>query len=480
MKKLNRAIALLLILCVIPVIGVSAHPFEDVASGSWYDSYVEYVYANGLMNGTSGSTFGPDENMSRAMVVTVLYRMAGSPAVTTVAPFTDVPADQYYAAPVNWAYLTQVVNGTSDTTFSPSLDVTREQLVTIIFRYAASNGYDTSARADLSGYADMAQIDGYAVDAFQWAVSCGIISGTSATTLDPNGNATRAQCAAILQRVNEKFRSPASANPELTVIVRDKTMSIGETYQIEYTYTGDKSNLTWKSRNTSVATVDANGLVTTLAEGKAKIMVSDGNQTGMCTVIVDKSVVRVTELVVVSTDGLLYDGVTRYAGDYLWMKVSNRPWEATRDITVTSSNPAVVSVSKYNDDYGNVQITLNFNSAGSSVITLTSGDGVVSKSYTISVASGYSFDPGDGQLSPEEFASYATKVMCANGFTEKDNLGSWRLMTLTAEELTFDRAISTGQARVHEWWPNGVRSCQIVYIGQNEDGNYQFHTCWGD
>jgi hypothetical protein len=230
-----------------------------------------------------------------------------------------------------------------------------------------------------------------------------------------------------------------------------------------------------------VATVNSNGVVTAVAEGTTYIMVSDGSTTKTCNITVKAApAVKATEIVFRVQDGPIYDGVTRYAGDYVWFVAYTQPYEANKEITVTSSNPSVVSVSSGSSGgvTNGVGVTLKFKSAGSAKITLTSGDGAVSKTYTINVKSGYSFNPGSGQLTPEEFADYATRVMCANGF-KKETCGSWRLFTLSANQLTFSTAVQHGQGLVHDWWPNGNRYCNIVYVGQDDNGNYQFHECWG-
>lgn len=178
-------------------------PFTDVQPGAWYYDYVDYVYQNGLMNGVSDTSFAPDGNMTRSMLATVIYRAAGSHDLPDEMPFTDVPADSWYNDAVNWAYINKIVNGTSSTTFSPDAQITREQIVTMFYRYAQNWQCDTGIRADLSGYNDAGTINDYAKDAFRWAVEAGIINGTTDTTLSPKDNATRAQCAAIMQRFNQ-------------------------------------------------------------------------------------------------------------------------------------------------------------------------------------------------------------------------------------------------------------------------------------
>ncbi|MBQ4092696.1 MAG: S-layer homology domain-containing protein, partial [Firmicutes bacterium] len=178
-------------------------PFTDVAPDSWYKEAVDFAYYNGLMNGVSDTTFGPDGVTTRAQLVTILYRYAGSPQVSGEVPFTDLDAKggSWYMDGVKWAYQNKIVNGTGATTFSPNNQLTREQLVTILYRYC--NEYlhmNTSEREGLSKYSDVKLVDNYAMGPFQWAVAKGYVSGTSATKLSPDDSATRAQISTIMMR----------------------------------------------------------------------------------------------------------------------------------------------------------------------------------------------------------------------------------------------------------------------------------------
>ncbi len=182
----------------------STLPFWDIPTGFWCHDEVQYVYERGLMNGTGPATFSPDGSTTRSMIVTILYRMEGSPAVGG-ADFTDVPPGLYYAPAVAWASANGIVNGYSDGTFRPGASITREQLAAFLYRYARYRGGETSARADLSVYADAAGIAGYAVEAMEWANAVGLVNGTSGSTLSPRGTATRAQAAVILTRFARNF-----------------------------------------------------------------------------------------------------------------------------------------------------------------------------------------------------------------------------------------------------------------------------------
>lgn len=193
--------------CVVHVVPASGPNFTDVDEDAWYYDAVQYVCETGLFLGTSDTTFGPDEVMDRAMLATVLYRLEGEPDVTgQELIFTDVPEDTWYTDAVIWANANGIVNGTGDTTFSPGEPVVREQIATLLYRYAEWKGYDTTARADLSGYADADLISEYAADAISWANAAGLIMGNSANTLNPAGDATRAEVAAILLRFAENVQ----------------------------------------------------------------------------------------------------------------------------------------------------------------------------------------------------------------------------------------------------------------------------------
>lgn len=173
--------------------------FTDIA-GHWAEDSIREIVDVGLMNGTSESTFEPNGNMTRAMLVTLFWRMESEPAVTSSAAFEDVAAGSWYADAVNWANGEGIVTGFSDTEFGPENAITREQIAVLLYRYEQYKGNDVSARADLSGYSDYAQISGYAQDAMSWANAEGLMTGRTASTLDPKGTATRAEIATLLVR----------------------------------------------------------------------------------------------------------------------------------------------------------------------------------------------------------------------------------------------------------------------------------------
>lgn len=177
-------------------------PFTDVSRTSWFYADAAFVYEKGLFSGTDSSTFSPDASMTRAMLVTVLYRLEGQPAVTGSSSFADVKSGVYYERAVIWAAANGIVTGTGSASFSPDAKVTREQLAAILYRYAQYRKLDTSANAKLNGFSDADNVSGYASAALGWAVAEGLVNGASGRLM-PKGNATRAQVAAIFHRFVE-------------------------------------------------------------------------------------------------------------------------------------------------------------------------------------------------------------------------------------------------------------------------------------
>ena len=174
-------------------------PFTDVSTSDWFYDDVAFVYKNGLFSGTDSRSFSPNASMTRAMLVTVLYRLEGEPTVTGRSSFTDVRSGAYYEKAVIWAAANGIVTGTDSTSFSPDAKVTREQLAAILYRYAQYRKLDTDASAKLNSFTDADSVSAYASEALGWAVSESLINGASGKLM-PKGDATRAQVAAILHR----------------------------------------------------------------------------------------------------------------------------------------------------------------------------------------------------------------------------------------------------------------------------------------
>ena len=173
--------------------------FIDIAANAWYKDAVQYAYDNGLMTGVSANEFAPEATTTRAMIVSMLARLENVTSAESVG-FSDVSDGDWYATAVNWAATEGIVSGTGEGDFSPNAAITREQLAAMLMNYAAYKGQDVSARANLSAYSDAAAISSWANDVMSWSVAEGLISGMTEDTLQPQGSATRAQVAAILER----------------------------------------------------------------------------------------------------------------------------------------------------------------------------------------------------------------------------------------------------------------------------------------
>ena len=173
--------------------------FRDVSANDWYYDAVYDAYGRGLMVGESSDLFAPNDSMTRAMLITTLYRMSGSPAVTGENPYSDVPAGSYYEKAVIWAMQKGVANGMGGGKFEPDARVTRQQAVTMLYRYAVKIAdIRTDERAELGRFTDSAKINAYAITAMRWAVGSGLMKGYPDNTLQPNGTLTRAEAATLL------------------------------------------------------------------------------------------------------------------------------------------------------------------------------------------------------------------------------------------------------------------------------------------
>lgn len=199
MKRMKRLLTVLLaaamLLSTLPMALAAGGIFRDVSDTAWYADAVTYVQEQGIMTGTSETTFAPQGNMTRAMLVTVLYRVAGTPAISSETDFSDVAANAYYHDAVAWASANGIVNGYSSDRFAPNDAVSRAQIATILWRYAGSPAAEAG-----QDFADESSIPVYAASAVDWARDNGVVSGKDGNRFDPQGNATRAEVAAIFHR----------------------------------------------------------------------------------------------------------------------------------------------------------------------------------------------------------------------------------------------------------------------------------------
>ncbi len=207
MKKriLSILLALIMVVGLLPAAVLAAEtegealPFADVPEDAWYFDAVRYVSENGLMIGTGETTFDPEGTITRAMIVTILHRLEDGPTAEGME-FSDVAEGKYYTAAVGWASANGIVNGFPDGTFQPNGDITREQLATILYRYAQFKGIDVSIgeETNILSYNDVFDTASYAMPAFQWACGAGLVSGTPEGDLNPKGTAQRAEVAQLM------------------------------------------------------------------------------------------------------------------------------------------------------------------------------------------------------------------------------------------------------------------------------------------
>ena len=178
--------------------------FSDIKESDWYYNTVKYVSENGIMNGVESDKFVPSASLTRAMLVTILYRAEGSPRISSDSKFSDVEITDWYGASVIWASENGIVNGVSDTEFAPNNAITREQIATILYRYASAKKYDvTQGGMAVREYEDYETISSWAKEAMQWAVNAKLINGKTETTVNPLDNATRAEAATVIMRFIE-------------------------------------------------------------------------------------------------------------------------------------------------------------------------------------------------------------------------------------------------------------------------------------
>ena len=234
--------ALFAVFCAAPAGAVSLHPFSDVVPGSWYEQGVLYVYEKGIMVGTSKTEFSPNADTTRAMIVTILYRLEGSPDIESTDSFTDVPADEWYSDAVSWAAQEGIVNGYGNGKFGPQDSITRQQLAAILYRYTVYKGASASANGWASSYPDVGSISAWAVAAMQWAVRAEYITGSvvnGQVFLLPEASASRAQIATILMRYLNSDKDTIDL-AALEAYGREYAVSLG--FTIDTTMTLDNSS----------------------------------------------------------------------------------------------------------------------------------------------------------------------------------------------------------------------------------------------
>ena len=208
MKQIKKCMAIVVMAAMLATLSIPAYAknpgdYTDTGKVTWYFNYVKYVSEQDIMTGLNETTFGPMENLARAQFATILYRMAGSPETVYEDQFPDVPDGEFYSIPVTWAQKAGVITGYDEGNFGSADPLTREQMVTMMYRFAEVSGRDVSARADYMSFPDGYQVTEFAHEAMQWAVSEQIMQGTRGGLLVPGDSIIRAECAAIIARYND-------------------------------------------------------------------------------------------------------------------------------------------------------------------------------------------------------------------------------------------------------------------------------------
>ena len=458
----------------------NSSPFVDVNETHYFYESVLWAVEKGITSGISATEFGPALTCSRAQVVTFLWRYAGSPAPKSARnPFKDVEVGLWYSNAVLWAVEQGITSGISATEFAPNQPCNRAQVVTFLWRFMQQ---PEPTRADKI-FTDVESGSWYEKPVL-WAQERGITAGTSANTFSPSGVCQRAQVVTFLYRTDAP--PPAETEPavgELTIETAvDTVVYIGETLQIKYTYTGDKSALTFKSDDTSILTVNNSGKVTAVGVGKTRVKVYHGEtMVGRIRLVVEEKVVetepakpKAESISASEFTGPYFEGTAGVVGNYMVFKATAKTSDKNQAVTATSSNSGVVSVERTNVGSSNrCTFKVKFKGAGTATITITSEDGNASKSYTITVKDSYS-SAKSGSLSPEEFVSCVNGIMKENGANISTSMG-YRVLTLSEDELTGSKARSKAEGWVREFWPDGIRSMGLAYQGVNEDGNHVFY-----
>ena len=264
-----------------------AEQFEDVDIPSWYHEGVDFVVGNGYMNGTSETTFAPALTVNRAMVITVLYRMAGSPEVTGTHAFADVQAGSFYEDAVIWGVENGIVNGKSASSFAPGDAVTRQELATFLYRFADYMGCDVSSRYDsLAAFVDTGDVAAYAVVPMKWAVGTGLINGMDATHLAPMAQSNRAQLAVLLTRLYTQilgvYNMGTGELSGLKLAPESVLLPVGGSQTLTVTpdpWNAKLGEVAFASTDESVATVTASGTVVGVSGGECEIVAVCGDLT---------------------------------------------------------------------------------------------------------------------------------------------------------------------------------------------------------
>ena len=394
-------------------------------------------------------------------------------------PFVDVNETHFFYTPVLWAVGEGITSGISATQFGPTRDCNRAQVVTFLWRLMDQPTPGLTAHP----FTDV-EAGGWYEKAVLWAMEKGITAGTTATTFSPNGKCQRAQEVTFLYRTeNGTDPSPLFPVGKLPIHTRDyTTVYAGESLQIDYTYTSEKSALAWVSDNPSLLTVDSNGKVTAVGSGPdyTWIYVYHGAKRLTRFPLWVEERPEPTEppvaqrIVTTNFEGPYLSGTIAVVGNH----TSLRTWAKTdgeerQDVIAVSTDPRVARVvDVYDADLVGITYRISFVGPGTCEIILTSADGNVSESYQVRVSRAYS-TPIGRRLTPEQFVDCVTGILEENDADVSTQMG-WLLGVYSPDELTGAIARSEAESWIRTWWPTG-KWMGISYQGINEDGDYIFY-----
>ena len=462
------------------------NPFLDVNETQFFYTPVLWAVGEGITAGISATQFGPNQPCNRAQVVTFLWRYAGCPEPTVrTCPFTDVQKGSWYEKAVLWAVEEGITAGISATAFGPEEICNRAQVVTFLWRFRGQPQPGLTEHP----FTDV-QKGGWYEKAVLWAVEKGITAGATATTFNPDGKCQRGQVVTFLYRTEAPPPpEPEPFNPvlgEMNIRTSPGTVIyLGETLQLEYVYTSDRSVLTWESYDTSILTIDNNGKVTGVGVGETRVAAYHGDtMVGRLRLVVEEWVEETEppkppaeRISVSNVTGPYFEGVPGVVGNSMTFAARAIGYDeegdvVTQPVTVTSSNPEVAPLGLVTIN-GISRYRIGFKSLGVSTITVTSEDGNVSECFTVIVYDSYE-TPIGRRLTPEQFVACVNGIMVENGARINTTMG-WRLVVLKPDQLTGDNARRSAQSWVREFWPNGIRGMGLAYQGIDEDGNYIFY-----
>ena len=308
-------------------------PFADVPLGTWYTEAVRYVWENGLMNGVSDTEFSPGMTASRAMVVTILYSLDGAELYPGESSFEDVPVGAWYHAPVEWALENGITSGFSETEFGPERNVIREQFVTFLYRYAGSPEPESGEQ----GFADWEQVSGYARPAMAWAVEAGIVSGYDDGTVKPHRELNRAELAVMMQKFHRwLLHDRGELVYEWTQSVTDAQLYVGDSFELTLVNQfGEQADALWEADCEGVVEVDGT-TVTAVGEGTALLSCEVDGEFFSCFVeVAEKEQV---------TWSISHTDVTIKVGESFYLKLRSSEGE-TASVSWSANKSGYVSIS---------------------------------------------------------------------------------------------------------------------------------------